>query len=337
VTPTNLQVLLARRPEGRLRERDFELREAPRPRRAAGEVLVRTLLLSIDAANRVWLFPVASYRPPVEVGAVMDGVTLCEVVESDEPSLPPGCWVECEAGWQQWAALPVGRVRRVERRTPATHLLSALGPTGRTAHVGVLDVARVKPGDTFLVSAAAGGVGSLAGQLARLQGCRVVGVAGSDEKCHWLTESLGFHAAINYRTEDLAAALSRHCPGGVDVYFDNVGGRILQTVLFRMALHGRIVCCGEASVYDTDAPLRGPLGVPGVFTLRRLRMEGFLVLDHEARAAELDAAMAALLDAGQLTVGEDLLEGLESAPRALVGLLAGENLGKRLVRVAPES
>lgn len=334
MTSRNLQVLLARRPEGRLHESHFALREAPLPVLAPGEVLVRTRYLSIDAANRVWLFPVASYRPPVEVGAVMDGLTLCEVVESRDADYRPGELVKCDAGWQAYAALPAHRLRRVERRTPITHALSALGPTGRTAYFGVLEIGRVKAGETFLVSAAAGAVGSLAGQIAKLHGCRVVGVAGTDEKCRWLKEELGFDAAINYRAEDLPSALTRHCPGGVDVYFDNVGGRVLQAVVYRMAPHGRIVCCGEVSVYDTDAPLRGPLGIPGILTIRRVRMEGFLVRDHEARRPEADAALGRWLDEGKLKVREDVLEGLESAPRALVGLLRGENIGKRLVSVA---
>src|SRR5262245_9431276 len=213
-------------------------------------------------------------------------------------------------------------------------ILSGLGVTSLTAYFGLLDVGRPAAGETVLVSAAAGAVGSVAAQLAKIHGCLVVGLAGSDDKCGWLTRDLGLDAAINYRAGDLGRSLRDACPQGIDVYFDNVGGPSLEAALFQMRSGGRIVCCGAASQYDTGSPGPGPRGVPGLLVVKRLRMEGFIVMDFYARRQQAEDALAGLIADKRLVVREDIVEGLERAPQALIGLLHGDNIGKRMVRVS---
>jgi NADPH-dependent curcumin reductase CurA len=334
--PINRQFLLARRPEGRLRESDFGYRETPVPEPGAGEVLTRTLYLSMDPANRAWMFPDPTYRPPIGLGEVVAGFTLNEVVESRDARFRPGDLVECDGGWQDYAVLPGDAIHKLEPRGPLSHWMSVLGLTGKTAYFGMLEVGRVRAGETVLVSAAAGGVGSVAGQIAKLQGCRVVGIAGGPEKCRWLTGELGFDAAIDYKSEDLPERLAACCPEGVDVYFDNVGGAVFQAALFRMKNHGRIVCCGAVSIYDTETPPPRLLGVPGLLAIRRLRLEGFIVFDFYDRRKQAEQTLAGWVAEGRLKVREDIIDGLENAPRALMGLLHGANIGKRMIRVAPE-
>jgi NADPH-dependent curcumin reductase CurA len=225
-------------------------------------------------------------------------------------------------------------VRVFEPLGPLPRHLSVLGATGLTAYFGLFDVGRPEPGETVVVSAAAGATGSIVGQLARIHGCHVVGVAGSAEKNRWLVDELGFDAAVDYKAEDFRAQLKAACPDGVDVYFDNTGGAVLAAVLFRMNLRGRIVCCGVVSQYDTSTPEPGPFGIPGLLVTKRVRMEGFLVFDYDDRRDEALAALAGWLESGDLIATEDVLEGLEQAPAGLVGLLAGDNLGKRMVHVA---
>jgi len=332
----NRQWILRERPKGRLGESDFQLREAPVPEPGPGEALTRTLYISVDAANRAWMSPVRTYIDPVEPGGVMRAMTLGLVVRSNDDSLRAGDVVEGMAGWQEFAVIPARQLRRVERRRPLSIVMSGIGVTSLTAYFGLLDVGRPEAGETVLVSAAAGAVGSVAGQIARIHGCRVVGLAGSDEKCRWLTSELHFDAAINYKTGDLARAVREACPRGVDVYFDNVGGPALEAALFAMRERGRVVCCGAVSQYDTGSPEPGPRGVPGLLVVKRLRMEGFIVMDFYDRRREAEDILAGWIADGRLVIREDITEGLESAPRALVGLLRGDNLGKRLVRVAPE-
>ena len=332
----NRRWILRDRPKGRLAESDFELRRESVQDPGPGEVLTRTLYISVDAANRAWMSPVRTYTDPVEPGGVMRAMTLGVVERSRDPSLSPGDVVEGAAGWQDFAVAPAGALRRVEPRKPLSMILSGLGVTSLTAYFGLLEVGRPAAGETVLVSAAAGAVGSVAGQLAKLHGCRVVGLAGSDDKCGWLTDDLGFDAAINYKTADLGRAIREACPGGVDVYFDNVGGPVLEAALFAMRGGGRIVCCGAVSQYDTGSPGPGPRGVPGLLVVKRLRMEGFIVMDYYARRQQAEDDLVRLISQRRLVIREDIVEGLEAAPRALVGLLRGDNLGKRLVRVTPE-
>jgi len=332
---TNRQVIVKELPQGTLEEHHFEHREVDLPAPGPGEVLTQTVLLSLDPANRAWMQG-ATYRAPVRAGEVMAGFTLAQVVESRDPGIDAGALVECENGWQEYACQPAAAVRAFAPRTALPHHLSVLGITGLTAYFGLLEVGRPRPGETVLVSGAAGATGSVAGQLARIAGCHVVGLAGSEEKCAWLTESLGFDAAINYKVEKLAGALKRHCRGGVDVFFDNTGGKILEAALFRMNQRGRVVCCGVVSQYDTDRPAPGPRGVPGLLVTKRLRMEGFIVMDFFAQREVATERLASWLESGELVAREDILEGIETAPRGLIGLLRGENLGKRMVRLAPD-
>ncbi len=330
----NTQIILRELPTGKLAESHFELRHGPVPSPSEGQVLVRTLLLSQDAANRAWMQG-ATYREAVTAGDVMHGYAVCEVVESRSPSFQPGDLVLGEAGWQEYAALDARAVQPCPSHRPLTHRLSVLGIAGKTAYHGLLHVAGIASGETLLVSAAAGSVGSLVGQIGRIRGARVVGVAGGAEKCAWVRDTLGFDDCIDYKGEDVPAALGRVCPGGVDVYFDNVGGPILQAALFAMKLHGRIACCGAVSMYD-GGPLAGPVGIPGLLVVKRLRMEGFIVMDFADRDAEAERDLAAWVADGSLRVVEDVIEGLENAPRGLIGLLAGENRGKRIIRIAPD-
>ena len=215
--------------------------------------------------------------------------------------------------------------------------MSVFGLTGLTAYFGLFDVGRPRSGETVLVSAAAGATGNVAGQLARIAGCRVVGTAGTDEKCAWLTDELGFDAAINYKTETVRRSIKDSCPDGIDIYFDNTGGDILEAALFRMNRGGRVVCCGVVSQYDTNDPSPGPRGVPGLIVTKRLRMEGFIVMDFLDRRDVATKALQSWVDSGQVVVREEILEGLEGAPAGLVGLLRGDNIGKRIIRVADVS
>ena len=329
----NRQIVIARLPTDRLAPEHFELRDAPMPEPADGEVLCRTRLLSIDAANRAWMQG-ATYRAPIAGGQVMDGGTLAEVVTSNDDRFAPGDVVEASGGWQDYAVQRGSMLRKVRVRGPLSHHLSVLGITGLTAHFGLRRVGRPVAGETVLVSAAGGATGNVVGQLARLDGCRVVGVVGSDDKARFLTDELGFDAAVSHRDPNLRGAMKAACPNGVDVFFDNTGGPVLEAALSRMNQGGRIVCCGVVSQYDTSNPAPGPRGVPGLLVTKRLRMEGFIVMDYFADREAAEDELAAAVAAGVLKVVEDVIDGLEHAPAALVGLLAGENVGKRMVKVS---
>lgn len=331
------EIVLKEAPSGKLTAANFELRTAPMPAPEAGEALVRVLYISIDAANRAWMQG-RTYREQVLPGTKMAGGALAEVITSRDDALRPGDLVEADIGWCDYAVLPAKLLQKRTRRGPVTHLLSILGITGKTAYFGMLHIGEPQSGETVVVSAAAGAVGSVAGQLAKSRGARVIGITGSAEKCTWLTQELGFDATINYRDENVMHALKREAPDGVDVFFDNVGGDIFESVLFRMNTHGRIVCCGAVSQYDTDTPAHGPRGVPGLIVTKRLKVQGFIVMDFFDRSLQAEAELAGFAAQGRIKVAEDIVEGLENAPHALVGLLGGENVGKRLVHVAdPQS
>jgi NADPH-dependent curcumin reductase CurA len=300
---------------------------------ADGDVLVRTLLLSIDAAARTWMQG-RTYRDRLEEGDVIPGVALCQVIEQRGTGLEPGVIVRAEPGWQDYAVLPARSVSVVEPDLPLSHHLSVFDVTGFTAYFGLLEIGKPRPGETVVVSAAAGATGSLVGQIARLGGARVVGITGSEAKATVLRDQLGFDAVVNHRGDDVRAALRSACPDGADVYFDNVGGPLLDTVLRVMNQRGRVVCCGAASQYDGASPIAGPASVPGLVVTRRLRLEGFIVFDFDDRYPEAARALRRWVQAGDLVVLEDVTQGLSSAPAALVGLLAGANLGKQLVAVA---
>jgi NADPH-dependent curcumin reductase CurA len=329
----NRQVILTEKPQDKLSLANFALAEAEIPSPGEGEALVRTRYISLDAANRAWMQGV-TYRTALNSGEVMAGGALAEVVESRDPSLEPGDIVSAETGWQDYAALPARRLSKLPKLAPLTHLLSVYGVTGLTAYLGLTRIGDPKPGETVVVSAAAGAVGSIAAQVAKLKGARAIGVAGGPEKCAWLTSELGLDAAVDYKAGDVRRQLRGLCPDGVNVYFDNVGGDVFEAALFNMANHGRVVCCGAVSQYDKAPPPHGPRGVPGVIVTKRLRVEGFVVMDlYDGRDAAL-AQLRAWVEAGQLKVQEDVIDGFENLPAALIGLLAGENRGKRMVRVA---
>lgn len=329
----NRQILLASLPDGALRTDHFRLQSAPMPRPADGQLLVKTLYLSLDAANRAWMQG-ATYRAAVGAGDVMPGGVLAEVVESRAEGFAPGDLVQTETGWQDYAAVPAAGLRKLPRIEPLTHLLGVYGIAGLTAYFGLLDIGRPQAGETVVVSAAAGSVGSLVGQIAKLKGATVIGIAGGQAKCDLLTREYGFDAAIDYKAGSLFKALRGVAPRGIDLYFDNVGGSVFEACLFNMAQHGRIVCCGAVSQYDGNPPPHGPRGVPGLIVTRRLRLEGFILYDHMHRADEALADLRQWVAQGLLKAPEDIVDGLENAPAGLVGLLAGENIGKRMVRVA---
>jgi NADPH-dependent curcumin reductase CurA len=328
----NRQILLVEKPTGKLTPEHFALREGVAPEPQDGEVLMRTKLVSLDAANRAWMQG-ATYRSAVGAGTVMAGVAVAEVVASRAAGFKAGDLVFADTGWQDYAALAAKELIKLPDVKPMTHLLSVYGIAGLTAYFGLLNVGRPKAGETVVVSAAAGSVGSLVGQIAKLKGCRVVGIAGGKEKCGWVTGTLGFDAAVDYKGSPLFPALKAAVPDGIDIYFDNVGGDIFATCLAQMKLHGRIVCCGAVSQYDNAPPASGPRGVPGLIVVKRLRVEGFVVMDFFGERDKALAELQAWVTSGKLKVEEDVIDGLENTPRALIGLLAGENRGKRMVRV----
>jgi NADPH-dependent curcumin reductase CurA len=268
----------------------------------------------------------------------MPGFALAQVVESRCPDFASGDIVSGDLLWQDYVVAKPQDLTRIVPKRPLSNYLSVLGITGLTAYFGLLDIGEAKPGETVVVSGAAGATGSLVGQIAKMRGCRVVGICSSPEKQEWLTSELGFDAAVNHRDESFRNALREACPDGVDVYFDNVGGTTLDTVLGSMAYRGRVVCCGVVSQYDTTNPVRGARGVPGVLIVKSITMRGFLVMsDFADRYAEGLAALEGWLDDGSLKVREDILEGLETAPEGLIGVLNGTNIGKRMIHVADPS
>ena len=330
----NRQIQLVETPTGKLGKEHFKLVEDTVPSAAEGEALLRTQYISLDAANRAWMQG-ATYRDAVESGQVMAGGAIAKVVESKDPSLSVGDLVFADTGWQDYAALPAKKLQKLPNLSPITHLLSVYGVAGLTAYFGLLHVGLPKPGETILVSAAAGSVGSLVSQIAKaaVPDCKVIGIAGSDEKCQWIQDELGYDAAINYKTQPVYKALKEAAPEGVDVYFDNVGGDILEAALFRMNLFGRIACCGAVSQYDGAAPTAGPRGVPGLIVTKRLNLRGFIMSDFPEHMEKARADLQEWVAAGKIKVQEDIIDGLENTPAALIGLLAGENRGKRRVKV----
>jgi NADPH-dependent curcumin reductase CurA len=330
---TNRQIVLDRLPQGdKLAAEHFALNAGERPTPGEGEVLLKTRYISLDAANRAWMQG-ATYRAALGAGQVMAGGGLAEVVESNAAHLKPGDLVFADTGWQEYAVLPGKNLRTLPALKPETHLLSVYGVAGLTAYFGLLECGQPKAGETVVVSAAAGSVGSIVGQIAKLKGCRVVGIAGGAEKGQWLVDDLGFDAAVDYKSAEFKRQLRAAVPDGIDVYFDNVGGDVFEACLFAMKNHGRIACCGAVSQYDGAAPPHGPRGVPGLIVTKRLTLRGFVVMDFADQNDKALADLQAWVASGQIKVQEDIIEGLENLPSALIGLLAGENRGKRMVRV----
>lgn len=328
----NRQILLVEKPQGKLGPQHFKLTQGTVPEPKDGEVLLKVLYISLDAANRAWMHG-ATYRSAVETNTVMSGGAIAEVVSSSAPGFANGDLVFADTGWQDYAALPARQLIKLPRVESLTHLLSVFGIAGLTAYFGLLQVGKPKAGETVVVSAAAGSVGSLVGQIARIKGCHVVGIAGGADKCNWLRNELGFDATVDYKAEPVSRALKAAAPKGIDVYFDNVGGDILEAVLPQMNLRGRIACCGAISQYDGVPSATGPRGVPGLIVVKRLIMQGFIVMDFDDKRDEALTDLQAWVASGKLKVQEDMITGLENTPAALIGLLAGENRGKRMVKV----
>lgn len=329
---------LAARPQGMVKDSDFDLREEPRPELSGdNQVLVKNLYLSVDPTQRGWLER-DTYMPAVPIGDVVRSFGAGRVVASTDPAFAPGDHVAGLVGWQDYALLGTAGPARPNKLPPGVPLpnaLSALGLTGLTAYFGLLDVGKPKAGETVVVSGAAGATGMMVGQIAKIKGCRAIGIAGGKEKCAWLTGELGFDAAIDYKSEDVAARLKELCPDGLDVYFDNVGGAILDAALVNLAMGARVVICGAISAYNDFTAMEGPKNYLALLA-RRGRMEGFLVLDYFPRAGEAIQDMAAWMQAGRLKDRVDVVEGLESAPAALRRLFTGQNIGKQLVKIADE-
>jgi NADPH-dependent curcumin reductase CurA len=331
-TGTNLQVLLASRPHGWPTEDNFRLVESAMPRIGDGEVLVRGLYLSLDPYMRGRMNDAPSYVPPVQVDAVMCGEVAGEVIESRHPKYAVGDRVAGDLGWQQYAVSNGKGLRKLAPVTPLTAQLSVCGMPGVTAYVGLLDIGKPEPGQTVVVSGAAGAVGGVVGQIAKLKGCRAVGIAGGPDKCRFVVEQLGFDACLDYKAGDLRGQLKAATPQGVDVYFDNVGGEILDTVLSRMNPFSRLPLCGLISQYNaTEA-----YGVKNFrhILVNRIKVQGFIVFDFAERYAAARANLAQWLAEGKLRHHETVAEGLRAAPTAFLGMLRGANLGKQLVRLA---
>jgi NADPH-dependent curcumin reductase CurA len=338
MTYTNRKWILRRRPASSVAADDLEWVAAPVPAIDAGTVLVRNLYLSLDPTNRLWMSDREQYLPPVGLGGVMRGGTVGVVVESRSARFNPGDFVLLsDGGWQLYTSANEGVSRKLRRNPeiPLTAYLSVLGGTGLTAYVGLLDVCQPRPGETLVISAAAGAVGSIVGQIAKIKGCRVIGIAGGTRKCRWLVEELGFDAAIDYKSDDVGTALDRLCPAGVDMSFENVGGPIMDAVFSRLNLNGRMALCGMISGYNNEGPLAGPTDF-GRVLMKRLTIKGFIVSDYLSRAREAFADLGGWIADGRIKWKDHIVEGLDEAPRALQRLFTGDHEGKLVVRVSPE-
>ena len=334
----NKQWLLAARPDGAVRESDFRLVATPIPPIGAGEFLVQTLYLGAAAVMRGYMRNTEKFERPLELGDVMHGRGVGRVVVSDNPGYAVGDIVHGKLGWQQYRVCdgsPYYLMYKVQQRiAPLSTALGVLGLTGFTSYLGLVDVGTIRAGDTVLVSGAAGGVGSNCGQIARNLGAAAVGIAGSDAKCRLLTERLGYGAAINYRTETLERRIGELCPNGIDLFFDNVGGATLDAGLAHLTRHARVVLCGAISQYLNGA--LQPYALNNAYSIfkQMARMEAFFIYEMAEHFPRAEAAMAQWIAAGQLIYQEDILEGIENMPRALIRLFAGENVGKQLVKIA---
>jgi NADPH-dependent curcumin reductase CurA len=330
---TNRQWRLAARPTGLFKESDFKLTEEPVPDPGEDQVLVRNLFLSLDPTNRGWA-SMDTYLPAVAIGDVMRGIGIGAVEKSRHSKFQEGDVVQGMLGWQQYALSDGAGLTVLPKNPniPLTAYFGLLGHIGLTAYYGLLDVGRPKEGETMVVTAAAGAVGSIAGQIGKIKGCRVVGIAGSDEKCRWITEEVGFDAAVNYKTEPVLESLKKHCPNGIDIDFENVGGKILDTILALINLKARIVLCGLISQYNADQPVPGPYNFANIL-VRRARVEGFIVLDYMGRAQAAMMELGKWLMEGKIKYRVEVIEGVEQAPRAVNKLFDGSHQGKLIIRL----
>lgn len=332
-TATNRQFLLAKRPVGAATRDTFTYQQVPVGQPKEGQILVKNQYLSLDPAMRGWMNEGKSYIPPVGLGEVMRALGVGEVIASCHPGFAVGDYVNGALGVQDYfLGEPQGFYKVDPKLAPLPVYLSALGMTGMTAYFALLEVGSPKAGDTVVISGAAGAVGSIAGQIAKLKGCRVVGIAGGKEKCKELLEEFGFDGAIDYKNEDVLAGLKRECPKGVDVYFDNVGGDILDAVLSQLNFKARVIICGAISQYNNKEAVKGPANYLSLL-VNRARMEGFIVMDYADRYAAAGQEMAGWLAKGQLKSKEHIVEGLETFPETLMKLFSGENNGKLILKV----
>lgn len=335
----NHQIRLARRPVGMPTRQEWSFTTEAVPEPGDGAVLVKTLALSLDPAMRGWMNDAKSYIPPVGIEEVMRAGGIGKIIASRNPRFAPGDLVTASLGVQEYAliaeadAKKAGLAKIDTRLGTVTQWLNVLGMPGMTAYFGLLDVGEPRPGDTVVVSGAAGAVGQTVGQLARIKGCRVVGIAGGRAKCDWVVGELGFDACIDYKAGNVKAGLKEHCPKGVDVYFDNVGGEILDDVLSRLARGARIVICGAISQYNNTTPIQGPKNYLSLL-VNRARMQGMVVFDYTERFPAAIAELSGYLRDGRMKSKEDVVQGLENFPEALVKLFTGENFGKLVLQVA---
>ena len=333
----NRKVVLKSYPKGAPGAEHFEIVEETIPTPGPGQVLVRGIYLTVDPYMRGRLRPGPSYAEPQKVGEVMVGEIAGQVMESNAPGYAKGDYVTAHTGWQTHALADARDLRKLDpREAPISTSLGVLGMPGLTAYFGTLDVLRPKPGDTLVVNAASGAVGSVVGQIARIGGCHVVGIAGSKEKCDFLTQELGFHAAINHReTNDFSAAYRQTCPQGIDCYFDNVGGPMTDAAIENMAFGARVAICGQIAQYNDTEQAMGPRNLRH-FLIRRATLRGLLVSDWRDRYGEGLTRMAGWIRSGELKYREDIMEGIENAPAAFAGLMEGRNFGKQLVRIGED-
>ncbi len=332
----NRMWVLAERPDGPVDENTFRMESSPIPEIGDGEALVRVRVISIDPTNRMWIGEEPTYLPPVAIGEVMRGLGLGEVVESNNPSFPVGARVQGLTGWQDYAVIsdeqPLMVVPDGVEADDAT-LLGALGMTGATAWFGMKEIGQPKEGETVVVSAAAGAVGSVAGQLAKAEGARVVGIAGGPEKCAWIVDQLGFDAAVDYKADDWHDQLKASTPDGIDVDFENVGGEIMEAVFGRLNINARVVLCGLISGYNETEPPPGPRTF-GNLLVNRVKLQGFIILDYYPRFGEAVTGLSELAAEGKLETEETVVDGFDRLPEALNMLFAGENRGKLVVQIA---
>ena len=327
----NKQIFLKETPQGKLSNSHFETISSDIASPDNGKALIETLYISIDAANRAWMQG-RTYRDQILPGNLMAGFALGKIIETKSDNFKVGDIVEGDLGWQNYSLKSENEIDKAHIISSLSLHMSVLGITGRTAYFG-MKLADLKKEDTVLISAAAGAVGNVAGQIAKIKGCRVIGITGSEEKAKWLTQDLGFDGVVNYKNGNLVKDLKEICPNKVDVYFDNVGGEIFETIMFGMNNHGRVICCGALSQYDQAPPKNGPRGIPGIIVTKRLSLRGFIVMDFDGQKEEANKQLLEWINNKELLVAEDIVEGLENAPSALIGLLNGKNKGKRIVKI----
>jgi len=329
---TNKQIYLKSSPKDKLLEDNFEFKSSKVENLDNNQVLVEVIYISIDAANRAWMQG-RTYRSQILPGDVMGGYALGIVIAANNSDFNIGDYVEGDLGWQNYAIRDAKELIKTSIKSSENLHMSVLGITGKTAYFG-LNLAGLKKGETVLISAAAGAVGNVAGQIAKIKGCKVIGITSSDEKAIWLKDTLGFDGVVNYKNNNFVKDLRSLCPEKIDVYFDNVGGTIFESVLFAMNNFGRIICCGAVSQYDQAAPQNGPRGIPGLIVTKRLTLKGFIVMDfNKKEQEEAEKNLLNWINEKKIIPAEDIMNGLESTPRALIGLLNGDNKGKRLVKI----